>query len=67
VILNIHMKVSQDLSDENIVTFCFKKKNEEIKELKINSATTFSEDKTAFELLSNFARSKYDDDKLLNQ
>ena len=44
--------------------------NEEIEEcpeeLNINSETTFSEAKAAFELFTNFARSKLDDDKLLN-
>ena len=65
-------KVSEDLTDENIVTFCLKKneENEEIEEcleeLNINSETTFSEAKAAFELFTNFARSKLDDDKLLN-
>ena len=50
------------------------KKNEETEEieeclteeLNINSETTFSEAKAAFELFTNFARSKLDDDKLLN-
>ncbi len=36
-----------------------------LEELNINSETTFSEYKAAFELFSNFARSKLDDDKLL--
>ena len=52
--------------------FCLKK-NDEIEEieecledLNINSETTFSEAKAAFELFTNFARSKFDDEKLLN-
>jgi hypothetical protein len=65
-------KASEDLTDENIVTFCLKKNEETeeieecLEELNINSETTFSEAKAAFELFTNFARSKLDDDKLLN-
>ncbi len=65
-------KVSEDLTDENIASFCLKKNEETeeieecIEELNINSETTFSEAKAAFELFTNFARLKLDDDKLLN-
>ena len=37
-----------------------------LEELNINSETTFSEARAAFELFTNFTRSKLDDDKLLN-
>ncbi len=52
-------KVSEDLTDENIVTFCLKKNEETeeieecLEELNINSETTLFEAKAAFELVTN--------------
>jgi hypothetical protein len=69
-------KTCEDLTDEDIINFYFKKseENEEskdieevIEELDINiNNTTFSEAKTGFELFSNFELLNLNDDKLLN-